>query len=272
MSPEQATGDPVDHRTDIYSLGVVMYEMFTGRVPFEADSYMGVLTKHMYVSPTPPSEMLGGSKELGALEDITLRCLEKKPDRRYASMAGLLAELDQVARLQEGGELDVRPSTAGDRSNVRSVLADQLEAPSPEEFRIALGRAGVRPPLRPAIVVGASGAVALAVLVLVLVWWTSSPEALSLDKNTTFQVGEALEQATGAVRRPPRPPAVAPPAEPPQPEASAAPARGPSRARPPKRVALSSARPPSAPAASPPRKKPKHSSVGAGEIIDPWAE
>ncbi len=77
MSPEQAQGDPTDHRADIYALGVVMYEMFTGRVPFEADSYMGVLTKHMYMAPTPPSQLVGIEK-LGVLEDITLRCLEKK--------------------------------------------------------------------------------------------------------------------------------------------------------------------------------------------------
>jgi len=273
MSPEQATGDPVDHRTDIYSLGVVMYEMFTGRVPFEADSYMGVLTKHMYVSPTPPSEVLGGSKELGALEDITLRCLEKKPDRRYRSMTELLTELDRIARLQDTGEVELSPSsTAGDRKGVRSVLADELEAPSPEEVRIALSRAGVRPAPAPALVAGAAGLIGLVLFVLLVVWLTRSPAALSLEKSTTFQIGEGVEKNVTSVR--PKPPAEASRAEPPPPapSSSAAPADGPNRHRTPKRVVLSSARPTPSPVENPPRKKPKRSTLGAGEIIDPWAE
>src|SRR5438046_476732 len=79
MSPEQASGADVDHRADIYAFGIVMYEMFTGKVPFEADSYMGVLTKHMFMDPDPPSQVNEAARELGALEDVTLRCLEKRP-------------------------------------------------------------------------------------------------------------------------------------------------------------------------------------------------
>jgi serine/threonine-protein kinase len=107
MSPEQASGAVVDERTDIYALGVVMYEMFTGRVPFEADTYMGVLTKHLYVAPTPPSVLIGGTAVLGALEQVALRCLEKKVDRRYGSMEELRADLERVASFADDGSLTV---------------------------------------------------------------------------------------------------------------------------------------------------------------------
>ncbi|MGE0322068.1 MAG: serine/threonine-protein kinase [Polyangiaceae bacterium] len=139
MSPEQASGGSVDHRADIYALGVVMYEMFTGRVPFEADSYMGVLTKHMYVAPTPPSEIIAAARELGALEDMTLRCLQKKPLQRFQSMADFIEELDRVAQVSDDGSVSLRPSEA-DARPLENLLADELEPPSPEEMRIAQGR------------------------------------------------------------------------------------------------------------------------------------
>jgi serine/threonine-protein kinase len=140
MSPEQAMGEATDHRADIYALGVVMYEMFTGRVPFEADSYMGVLTKHMYMTPTPPSQ-LAGTARLGALETILLRCLEKKPDRRYATLRELVVDLDHA--LDPAGEPFA--GAARWRGAERSVLADELELPSHDEVALGRSRAAAKP-------------------------------------------------------------------------------------------------------------------------------
>jgi serine/threonine-protein kinase len=140
MSPEQASGGPVDHRADIYALGIIMYEMFTGRVPFEADTYMGILTQHMFVQPLPPSQVSDAARELGALEEVTLRCLEKRPEGRYASMDDLVASIDAAAFLREDGQLEIasRSSSRPSRrpsSRPPGLMADELEPPTLEEAR-----------------------------------------------------------------------------------------------------------------------------------------
>jgi serine/threonine protein kinase len=128
MSPEQAAGEPADHRADIYALGIVGYQMLTARLPFEADSFMGVLTKHMYVTPTPPSEFAPDPEALGALEDVILRCLEKKPDRRYPSMTELLGDLDRVTRRTDEGGLVVVPSQRPGPRSFRPLVGEEWDA------------------------------------------------------------------------------------------------------------------------------------------------
>jgi serine/threonine protein kinase len=142
MSPEQAGGQPVDQRADVYSLGVIMYEMFTGRVPFEAETYMGVLTQHMFAHPSRPSEVAGAARELGALEEITMICLAKRAEERFASMDDLIAAIDQAVRLDGEGDTDLGPRLApgGERvsRSVRPPLHDDPGLPSFAEMRLAL--------------------------------------------------------------------------------------------------------------------------------------
>ena len=93
MSPEQARAEAIDHRSDIYALGVMMYRAFTGRLPFVADSTMGVLTRHITETPQPPSEV-GNVDQV--TERLILRCLAKKPEYRFQSMRELAEALRTV--------------------------------------------------------------------------------------------------------------------------------------------------------------------------------
>jgi serine/threonine protein kinase len=90
-SPEQARNGFVDGKSDIYSLGIVMYEMVTGRVPFDGDTTVAVAIQHLQEEIVPPS--VYASNLPISMEKIILKCTQKNPDRRYASMTALLADL-----------------------------------------------------------------------------------------------------------------------------------------------------------------------------------
>jgi serine/threonine-protein kinase len=92
MSPEQASGERVDHRSDLYSLGVILFEMLTGQLPFKSNTPMGYLGKHIVEPPPRPSSVHAGVPP--ALEELVLRLLEKKPEDRFASAEDVLADLD----------------------------------------------------------------------------------------------------------------------------------------------------------------------------------
>lgn len=91
MSPEQATYSPVDHRTDIYSLGAVMYEMLTGRRPFVAENVEKLLEKIAHRAPKAPHEINPEIPE--GLSAIVMRAMSKRPEKRYASAADMAEEI-----------------------------------------------------------------------------------------------------------------------------------------------------------------------------------
>ncbi len=94
ISPEQARGGYCDERSDIYSFGITMYEMVTGRVPFEGDNTVAVALAHLETPITPPSEL--NPVVSSGLEQIILKCTQKKPDRRYSSIGDVITDLRHV--------------------------------------------------------------------------------------------------------------------------------------------------------------------------------
>ncbi len=109
ISPEQARGGYCDERSDIYSLGITMYEMLTGRVPFEGDSTVAVALLHIQGEMVPPQEyepLIPVS-----LEKIILKCTQKKPERRYASATELIEDLKKCLSMPNGDFVKMAPLT-----------------------------------------------------------------------------------------------------------------------------------------------------------------
>ncbi|HFE44754.1 MAG TPA: serine/threonine protein kinase [Nannocystis exedens] len=99
MSPEQAQGMRVDHRADIYAVGVITYELLTGRVPFTADTFMGVLTKHMFEVPPAPSAVAPkGVRISRQVEALILKALQKDREHRFSSMDELIEAIEGISR------------------------------------------------------------------------------------------------------------------------------------------------------------------------------
>src|SRR5437764_11323873 len=96
LSPEQARGAPVDPRSDLYSLGIVLYEMLTGLVPFTGDTPVEIAMKHLSEIPEPPSELR--EEVPHDLDAVVMRALAKEPEQRYGSAEEMDADLARVAR------------------------------------------------------------------------------------------------------------------------------------------------------------------------------
>lgn len=103
MSPEQARSDPIDARTDLYAVGVILFEMLTGRVPFRANGFMGTLSKHIMESPPSPRQLAPLANISRALERVMLKALAKEPGDRFQSAEAFAKALRALPPTEDAG-------------------------------------------------------------------------------------------------------------------------------------------------------------------------
>ena len=127
ISPEQARGDVTDERSDIYSVGVMLYEMLTGKKPFDGDNPVAIALKHMEEDPQPPCEVMPSIPE--ALEEIVLHAMERSPEKRYQSAAEMIKDIDRfkLDRNVVFGYKNAIPETPIKKEKAAPVYEDEYD-------------------------------------------------------------------------------------------------------------------------------------------------
>ncbi|MBR0308645.1 MAG: Stk1 family PASTA domain-containing Ser/Thr kinase [Mogibacterium sp.] len=188
FSPEQARGNYVDERSDIYSLGIVMYEMLTGKVPFDGDNPVTVALKHINEDITPPSELVPGIPPM--LERCVMKATNKYQTNRYSSAEEMIQELENISFVTNvAGSTIFEPSDVIEKRNKRRADYEK----EVEEVVEARERSRKKR-TRKIIAIVAVVAVILAAIVGALIAWRSG--TFSATKEAPDLMDLTLEEAT----------------------------------------------------------------------------
>ena len=131
MSPEQARGDELDARCDVYAAGVILYELLTGSVPFSGATPLSVLTAHLTSSPTLPRVRAPERPITVALEAVVMHAIAKDPEKRYATAAAFAAAISK-AHAEPNDSHSIRPEAFSPTGNANSDDAHAETIPFPE--------------------------------------------------------------------------------------------------------------------------------------------
>ncbi|MBX3219263.1 MAG: serine/threonine protein kinase [Labilithrix sp.] len=231
MSPEQARGEKLDSRSDLYSMGIILYQLLTGRTPFLADTALAVVLKHITEAPEPPSVIYPGVHK--GLEAVALRALAKAKEERFQSARDMRAALKAAIEgrpmpleTNPPTSVDAAPDTGAGQGSGAAVPAPSI-APNAGAPEAALGGAGKHTPLVAELVAAESRSsrapivVAVALLALGLggvgVVLAQKTERADVDPSATLATESSEPLAVEVKPSAPGEPSSAPPAPSPSP-------------------------------------------------------
>lgn len=193
FSPEQAKGDPVDARTDLYSAGVVLYELLAGSVPFRGESAVSVAYQHVSEKPVPPSER--NASVTPALDRVVLKALAKDKNKRYESASEFREYLKKAAN----GEM---PEFEVDQGGFEELFGTETLSSSEQAVRqLSSGGGAVRTQIRPPVMWVWAGILSLAVIIVAVMFWLANLSAVEITPANTRVIPDLVELSEKDARK-----------------------------------------------------------------------